>query len=276
MTALQSVGLHHLVQPVLIHDKRASLRERAARILGEGEVTELSTAWLIEGLSDSESIVRNACLSGLLARKDPAAIARVVLNLSKGEAEREAALTTLTNRWDADPELPQRAFDVLKAELENSPPGLARVGILKVVGRIPLRAAAEFLFAHEGDLPERVGGLRPHRWVCGHAFNAGPAGMEVLRERLQTETDPIRRLDLIGMIWQDKSRASAEVLLEVLTNERLSDFERLFTADRLTLIEDPTVVAAITKRFYFDCTDRHVRPALQCLLWTWFGLPNDQ
>ncbi|MDF1838599.1 MAG: hypothetical protein P1V35_12085, partial [Planctomycetota bacterium] len=140
--------------------------------------------------------------------------------------------------------------------------------------RIPLRASAEFLLDHVGDLPEKVGGLTPHRWVCGHAFNAGPGGMEALYARLEVESDAIKRLDLIGMIWQDKSEASAEVLLGVLTDSTQSDYERLYVADRLTRFADPEMLASITKRFYFECTDRNVRPALQCLLWTWFGLPN--
>ncbi|MFT5057465.1 MAG: HEAT repeat protein [Planctomycetota bacterium] len=274
MAAAQSVGMHNLVQPALIHDKRAGVRERAARILGEGEGSEWVTAWLIEGLSDSERMVRDACLAGLLIRKDPAAIARVLLKLSKSDTERDSAFAVLNGNWDADPELPQRALDVLMAEFEARPAGDARVSILKVVGRVPLRAAADFLLDHEGDLPAKVGGLTPHRWVCGHAFNAGPGGMEALYARLVTETDPIRRLDLIGMIWQDKSVASTEILLEVLTNSNRSDYERLYAADRLTRIADPRVLAPITKRFYFECTDRYVRPALQCLLWTWFGLPN--
>lgn len=274
MSALQSVGLNHLVQPALIHDARPGVRERAARIIGDGEPTEESSVWLNGGLSDSESIVRNACLAGLLARKDPAAIARVLLDLSKSDSDRDAAFAALNQNWDADPELPRRAFDVLLAEFESRPPGVARVSILKVAGRVPLREAAEFVMDHEGDLPERVGGLTPHRWVCGHAFNAGVGGMQALYSRLETETDAIRRLDLIGMIWQDKSETSAEILLAVLTDSTQSDFERLYAADRLTRIMDPNVLASITKRFYFECTDRNVRPALQCLLWTWFGLPN--
>ncbi len=274
MEALRSVGLHHLVQPALIHDERPGIRERAARIIGEGQASEESSVWLNGGLSDPEGIVRDACLAGLLSRKDPAAVARVLLDLSKGDSERDAAFASLHSNWDADPDLPKRALDVLLAEFKSRPPGPARVSILKVVGRIPLREAADFVLDHEGDLPERVGGLTPHRWVCGHAFNAGVDGMQALYARLEAETDPIRRLDLIGMIWQDKSEASAEVLLEVLTNTARSDYERLYAADRLTRIVDPSVLASITKRFYFECTDRNVRPALQCLLWTWFGFPN--
>ncbi|MCP5021532.1 MAG: hypothetical protein GY930_07120 [bacterium] len=274
MAALQSVGLNHLVQPALIHDDRPGVRERAARIIGDGEPTEESSVWLNEGLSDSEGIVRNACLAGLLTRKDPAAIARVLLDLSKGDTDRDAAFAALNQNWDADPELPRRALDVLLAEYESRPPGVARMAILKVAGRIPLRAAAEFVLDHEGDLTGRPGGLTPHRWVCGHAFNAGVEGMQALYARLEIETDAIRRLDLIYMIWQDKSETSAEVLLEILNDTTRSDFERLYVADRLTRIMDPNVLASITKRFYYDCTDRNVRPALQCLLWTWFGLPN--
>ncbi len=274
MAALQGVGLHHLVQPVLIHDERAGMRERAARILGEGAHSDEATAWLIEGLSDSENVVRNACLAGLLERKDPAAVARVILNLSKGEAEREGAFAVLTNQWDADPELPRKALDVLIAEFEGLSPDVPKISILKVVARIPLREAADFVLDHLSDLPERPGGLTPHRWACGHAFNAGAGGMEALYARLETETDPIRRLDLIGMIWQDKSEASTEILMGVLADTTQSDFERLYAADRLTRIADPSLLASITKRFYYECTDPNVRPALQCLLWTWFGLPN--
>ncbi|HPF15450.1 MAG: HEAT repeat domain-containing protein [Planctomycetes bacterium] len=274
LTAAQKNGLELLVVPVLTSDSRPALRQRAAAILADGAHTQESLVWLNEALSDSEPSVREVALGGLLARKDPEAVARVVLNLSKGTSERESAIASLTGHWDADDELPTKAFEVLKHEYEASTTPLAKVEILKVMGRVPLQAAAEFLLGHAQDLPERVSGLPPFRWVAGHAFNAGEPGMRALYAHLAQETDPIRRLDLIGMIWQDKSPTSEEILMAVLTDPTKDPYERLWVADRLTLVSDPEVLAPVVRRFYYDSTHLHVRPALQCLLWRWYGLPN--
>lgn len=98
--------------------------------------------------------------------------------------------------------------------------------------------------------------------------------MTVLYERLRDEQDPIYRLDLIGMIWQDKSETSEQLLLDVLQNPEGHPFERLWAADCLTRIAHPSTLAPLAKQFYLESTHRYVRPALQCLLWRWYGLPN--
>ncbi len=274
LQALSEAGLHDMAQAVLGGDARPGLRERAATILAEAEPNEENFVWLNEGLSDSESIVRQACLRGLLARKDPAAVSRVLLNLTKSSQERDAAMGVLATHWDADPDLPQKVFDYFAGEYRAQSTQAGRVGLLKSIARIPLAEATRFLFEHLDDLPEEVSGLPAHRWLAGHAFNGGPAAMTVLYERLRDEQDPIYRLDLIGMIWQDKSETSEQILLDVLQNPEQHPFERLWAADCLTRIAHPSTLAPLAKQFYLESTHRYVRPALQCLLWRWYGLPN--
>ena len=274
LEALADAGLSDLAQAVLGGGAHAGLRQRAAAVMADGEHTEESFVWLSEGLSDSESIVRQACLRGLLARKDSAAVSRVLLNLSKSSHERGAAMNVLAEYWDADPELPRKVFDYLAKEYRYAETPQARVELIKSIARIPLRDATRFVFDAVDALPETISGLSAHRWVAGHAFNGGPSAMDVLYDRLAQESDPVRRLDLIGMIWQDKSEASEQVLLDVLQNSELDEYERLWAADCLTRIAHPSTVAPLIKQFYLESTHRYVRPALQCLLWRWYGLPK--
>ncbi len=274
LDALAKAGRPELAQAVLGGDERPALRERAASIMAAGEATEESFVWLSEGLSDSETIVRQACLRGLLARKDPAAVSRVLLNLTKSSFERDAAMNVLSSHWDADPELPRKVFAYLSGEYGAQSTQSGRIGLIKSIARIPLEEATRFLFDHLDDLPEEISGLSAHRWLTGHAFNGGEPAMTVLYERLGSEQDPIRRLDLIGMIWQDKSEASEQILLDVLQNPQQEPMERLWAAQCLTRVASPSTLAPLVKQFYLESTHRYVRPALQCLLWRWYGLPN--
>ena len=96
----------------------------------------------------------------------------------------------------------------------------------------------------------------------------------MLAERLAVETDPFRRLDLLNYIWQDHTDASRDILMSIVTDPTRDEYERLYAADRLIRVGPATVVAPVLKRVYLDSTHRYVRPAFQCLLWTWYGLPN--
>ena len=277
LAAIEGANLHSLAAGVLLSDERSPLRERAAQVIAGGPHTDESLALLNEGLSDSVQIVRQACLGGLLDRKDDAAVSRVLLDLTRGPQERDAAFAVMQGRWDVTPDFADRGLEALIAEYETMQNQEGRISIMKVLGRIPRRKAAEFLLDNYQDMPNPVGGLRPFRWAVGHAFNTGQSGMDLLYERLASETDPIHRLDLIHMIWQDKSEASKEVLLEILVDKSRSEYERLYAADRLVLFADPEqLVPLITRELYHPSENFHVRPAAQCLLWRWFGLPKAQ
>ncbi|MEZ5974173.1 MAG: hypothetical protein R3F33_08670 [Planctomycetota bacterium] len=273
LDAVQVAGRYELAEQALMTDKRPEMRQYAAQILAANSGGELVRAQLTTGLSDSVAAVRLACLEGLVMLGDTEALARTLVDLRGTPVERGQAFEILAHHWDLDPSLPQKVFDIFSGLYAQADGREGKLDILKHMGRVPLGASAEFLFAHYAELTGPVGGLTPHRWAAGHAFNAGPAGMAVLQARLAQETDPEKRLDLIGMIWQDKSEGSKDILLALVQDETRNPYERLFVADCLTRLTQPEELAPILKRVYQQSTHRDLRPALQCMLWKWFALP---
>ena len=104
-------------------------------------------------------------------------------------------------------------------------------------------------------------------------WNAGPASRDVLLERLGTETDPFKRLDLISFVWQDFEDDSFEVLLGVIEDGSRPSEERLYAADRALRMSHNVQLLPVLKRIYRGTSDPVLRPGLQCLLWAWFGPP---
>ena len=61
----------------------------------------------------------------------------------------------------------------------------------------------------------------------------------------------------------------------LVDDESIHPYERLYAADRAIRIGPASRVAPALKRAYQACTDPRLRPALQCLLWTWYGQHYD-
>ncbi len=300
MEALRRVGLGLEVGPVLIEDDRAGLRKLAAEVLSELESSTQRDEWLQQGLSDRDPDVRGVCMTALIREGDELAASQALALLTGSRVEIDRGIKALTGtvlstpfkgaqgsvmvsdgkqsllnrRFDAvfagDAELAQRALEILKGEYAQSPDRSARLGILKVVGRLPVAGAAELLLDSAAELGD-VGSLSGMRWCAGQAFNTGVQGHAVLRARLAAERDPMTRLDLIEFVWQDHSEASREALLSILADPETHPYEALYTADRLTRMRSSTAVAPRLKQAYLASTHGTVRPALQCLLWQWYG-----
>lgn len=298
--ALRRAGLGLEVGPVLLEDERPGLRKLAAEVLSEMESSAQRDDWLQQGLSDRDPDVRGVCMTALIRQGDELAESQALALLTGSRVEIDRGIKALTGtvvgtpfeeaqgsvmvsdsgpgllerRFEAvfagDDELAQRALDILKGEYAQSPDRSARLGILKVVGRLPLAGAAEFLLDCADELGP-VGSLSGIRWCAGQAFNTGVQGHAVLRARLAAETDPMTRLDLIEFVWQDHSEASREALLSVLADPETSPYEALYVADRLTRMRASIQVAPRLKQAYLSSTHGQVRPALQCLLWQWYG-----
>ena len=278
--ALARIGRVLDVAP-LLRDPHPGVRAVAAEALIEalleapagtpqGEEIE---AWLAEGLSDTDSKVREMCLLALVERGDESAAAHALELLEGNVVERELGIRALRGRWEANAGSAESAFQRL-IRLHEASRGRGselRISVFQAVGHVPLRDAAEFLLEMGRRARGRVRGLEPFRWFCAQVYNTGPVGRALLRESLATESDPFRRLSLIEYIWQDHSDAARECLLGVLNGEQLDPFERLYAADRLLRVGPAERVAPELKRFYLGCTHPVVRPAMQCLLWTWYG-----
>jgi hypothetical protein len=142
---------------------------------------------------------------------------------------------------------------------------------------IPSQDAVDLLWAEESSLAGRVKGQSSFRYLCGQIWNTGPIGQAFLRDQLIHESEPLRRLALIEWIWQDHSDQSREVLLEAMLNEPAGadpiarPYEVLYLADRLAVMGPASRMAPRIEWVYKETTHIVVRPALQCLLWQWYG-----
>jgi HEAT repeat protein len=233
---------------------------------------------LQRGLNDADDGVRVESLAVLLKLGDPVAWTEALRRLEGSLEERDVAVRTLREAW---PALPADAPDQARARLiqlyerraSEGAPGGELTSVLTALGAVPGRATATYLLqvgAKLGDTPLR--GITAHRWCVGQAYNAGPEARAVLRERLAEERDPFRRLDLIGMIWQDSDPDALEVLLGVVSDDTLDRHERLYAAERLLHMGASSRVAPVLKALYWESTDPVLRPGLQCLLWAWYGV----
>ena len=109
------------------------------------------------------------------------------------------------------------------------------------------------------------------RWLLMQASNTGPAGIELLRERWRTETELGARFDLLWSASLGHDQGTREFLLEVLEAERSAPHERLYAAERLAREGPASVVAPRIKRANLRMRDPIFRPAMNCLLWRWYG-----
>ncbi|MCP3915649.1 MAG: HEAT repeat domain-containing protein [bacterium] len=275
--ALGRVGLESELYELFRDHEDAGLRGLAAHKIAEAKDNPETTEWLLEGLSsDMDPDVREVCMAELVARGSERALRQAYALLAGTLPDREAAMRALRKGWEINPESPAEAYGILSRVLaERYHNESERVALLQQIGLVPARECAEFLMdfalTHEGA----VKGRDLHRWICGQVYNTGPAGRAILDERLAVETDPFRRLDLLSYIWQDHEDESRDILLAILTDPTKDEYERLYAADRLIRIGPASEIAPVLKRVYLDSTHRYVRPAYQCMLWTWYGVHDE-
>jgi hypothetical protein len=80
-----------------------------------------------------------------------------------------------------------------------------------------------------------------------------------------------RRLDLLWAATVANDALTAGTLREVLQGERGAPHERLFAAERLAQNGPASEVAPLIKRATLRESDPIFRPAMNCLLWRWYG-----
>jgi len=277
LDALARIGSTGALVEVLTNDLRLDVR---LSVLGSVERIEDEAAaleLLRLGLQDPEPRVREVALEALVGRGDAEARSRAIQLLRGTQAEREQGIDALRVAWDANPGAEVEALALLEPLVRAARDRGARIALLQTLSHVPSTAAAELLWEQVEAFEGKVKGVTPHRFVCGLSWNTGEPGRALLRTRLRTETDPERRLDLIEWIWQDRSEASRETLLEALLepidglDPDARPLEVLYLADRLAVMGPADVVAPRIEWVYKESTDPVVRPALQCLLWQWFG-----
>lgn len=235
-------------------------------------------AWAREALGDGFPEIQELALSALLRWGDDEGRATLMTMLAGTVSERESATRAMRGHLDANPELADQVRANLVSQWDRERQGAQRTPVLESVlvalGAVPGEETGRFLLERADEIAAiPAPRSRGYRWVVGQAWNAGPASREVLIERLATESDPIKRLDLISFVWQDFEEESFACLLGIIEDEARAPEERLYAADRaLRMGHTPRLLPAL-KRIYRGSTDPVLRPGLQCLLWAWFGPP---
>ena len=232
--------------------------------------------WAQRALMDEEPKVRETALKGLLARQDEEGRAFLMGLLNGTVVERGLGMRAMRGQLDGWTAASDQARNLVAAVYESELAGARRGDVLtstlQAMGAIPGRETGAFLL-RAGDLvgENPIRGVSGFRWCVGQVFNAGPAAREVLRDRLLTEEDPMKRLDLISFIWQDFEVESLQSLVDVLDDSTRSPYERLYAADRAVRMGHAELLLPVMKRVYRSESDWVLRRGLHCLLWVWFG-----
>jgi hypothetical protein len=274
--ALERGGFPDELGPALLADGVVDVRALAAEALANAELlTDERRTWLRSALSDPSPVVQTIALRGLCEHGDPEGLARALAQLEGEPHLLQAALQALREPLASDPELARAVLERLlqRHALEEHRPIQARAASFKAIGQVPLRAAAEFLRDLGVEASgEHIESLRAHDWLMIQAANSGVEGRAFLAGELRTETDPLRRIDLIDALGSYRDDlARTELLAHV--ERPIAPLERLYAASVLIKIGPSWEVAPRLKRVAFALQgpdEIEARVALQCLLWTWY------
>ena len=273
--AMLRAGLHEILADWLQTDRDEIVRSKGAEALAQlEEWTPRQLDIMTAAMEDISPRVSAYALKVLVARGNADAIDRAMRFLRDAESSvLQSALLALREPMATDPALANRAWGILheRSEAEAHMPLLMRAASFKSIGTVPLAEAAEYLHRvgveHEG---EAIEGLAAHRWLMIHAGNTGLPGRRRLAELLDEETDPLRRLDLVGAIGSTREEFSRTALQRISEEASTSPYEVLYVASLLVKIGPAAQVAERLQRVYFRMEAGEVYDALECLLWKWF------
>lgn len=271
--AMIRVGLTADLAPRLREEADDAIRELVAQAIGQLPSTKETRGWLAGGLSDRARGVRLTCMAALVKVKDDAA-SNAALELLKGESvDLESGVRVLRQAWNDDPALAQRAFEILRGLRAGDiqPVRVLPLALDRAISQVPLEAAARFLYELACTTPGDIGGLRAHRWYLLQAGNTEPAGWSFLRAQWDHESDPARRMDIVMACNYEDSERAREFVAAVVESERTTPIELLYAADLLVHRGPAERIAPLLKRVALRVEDPAVRPALNCILWEWYG-----
>ncbi len=272
----RDTGLQRELLPRLREDGSVAVRRIAAQALGEIPLDDELRAALLTAAGDSSEDVRGLALRALVAGRDPAG-ENEALELLKGERiELERALLVLRDTLKTRRDLAERALAVLDG-LRTGAIGPLRVeksSIWRAIAQIPLEAAARILFDELEHQPSPDRNFSAFRWFTTQIGNTGPEGWVLVRARWAQTSDPEQRLDLMNASCYDREETGRVFLEQALESGRMSPPEVLYAAQQLASMGPAERVAPRLKRIALTVEDRAVRPALNNLLWNWYGLEN--
>jgi HEAT repeat protein len=269
-------GLQRELLGRLREDGHTPVRLIAAQALGELPLDdELRTA-LQSAAGDPSDDVRALALRALVVGHDPAG-ENEALELLKGErSELERGLLVLRDPLKTRRDLAERALALLDG-LRTGAIGPLRVeksSIWRAIAQIPLEAAARILFEELEHQPSPDRNFSAFRWFTTQIGNTGPEGWRLVRERWAKTSDPAQRLDLMNASCYDRDETGRVFLEQALESGRMTPPELLYAAQQLASMGPAERVAPRLKRLALTVDDRLVRPALNNLIWSWYGLEN--
>lgn len=257
----------------LLADAEVELRFRAAGLLQLAAAEERVRDGLRGALRDAHERVRDRALESLLAVGDAAAQDLALELLGGSPPEIGRAQLALRAHWVANRELAPRAFALLRercAQLADRPLE-ERTKLLAALGELPDAAAARFLLDEARAAGSRsLGKLSGHRWIA-RQLSSSAEGRALAREAWSGEADEERRLDLIEAAAAGLDAPTREFLLAVVQSERAGPYETLYAAELLARLGPASSVAPVLKRVALRNAHPRVRPALDCLMWRWYG-----
>lgn len=271
---LDRAGLTLEIAPLVAKDPDPTVRQFVAQALSQIAATPEVQAHLRVASGDAVRGVRMSSLAILVAQGDAAATNEILELLRGDKGDLEAALSILRASWDKHPGLAERALSILMRLRagELQPVRVDRLALDQALGQVPLLAAAQELYRCALETDGEIQGLRAHRWYLQQVGNVGPIGRDLAREHWDGESSPERRMDLVMASSFDQSDAARALLVRVIDSGRSTPDEILYAANRLVRIGPTRTTAPYLKRAILRVTDPLVRPALNCLLWEWYGL----
>jgi hypothetical protein len=271
--ALDRIGLVAEAAPLLSEDRDETVRGMVAQAIAALPPTVQTAAWLHKGMLDRAKNVRQICLTALASRGDASARETGLSMFEGGRVDFEQAMTALRDAWTKDPEFSARTFELL-VRLRTGEAGGLRVdapSVDRAIAQLPIVDATRFLYDAAKTTREEIDGYPAHRWFLIQAANTGAGGRAWLRDRWSEESDPTWRVDIAVACAADRDESSLEFLLKVVDDERTTPLEILHAANLLVHQGPASVVAPRLKRVALRIDDARVRPALNCMLWQWYG-----
>ena len=273
---LTDAGLARELLPSLREEGYLPARLLAAQGLRTLPMDDELRGAFATALGDPSEEVRAVALAALVDARD-ASGENEALELLKGERpDLERGLRALRDAMAQRPELCERVLGVLDGLRSGSlqPLRVELSSIWRAMAQVPSEHAARILYDELQHQPSPDKHFSASRWFTTQIGNTGPAGWRFVRACWATENDPQRRLDLMNASCYDRGEDGRAFLESALASGRMTPLELRYAANQLVHMGPAERVAPLLKRVALGVDDKTVRPALNSLLWTWYGLES--
>ncbi|MFT5285479.1 MAG: hypothetical protein ACI8TQ_001644 [Planctomycetota bacterium] len=270
--AAGQAGLLEQLKYSALNDSDSSVRNVAVAGLTALEASPECNQALDACASDPSREVRILALTAMVNRRDSANTERALALLDGDLDATHDGIVVLRERMGVDPKLADRARQHLLVKYESIKhlPLTERFAVIKPLGLIPGAATAEALRKIALANPDVMKGRRTHQMLMVHASNSGKSGRGWLFKQLETESDPLKRIDLLWASTCYRTDAARERLHEFLADPKRSPYEILFASDALARLGPSQDVASLLKRICYRIEQEDVRRGMRCLLWKWY------